>query len=125
MKALKITVSCSTKRSKDWQSADATASIEVEIEPGEKPGDVYVQTARFLRDLVNREAATAIEALTAKPVPPPAFAQPQQQFNQALAQQPVQNVNTQQSGYVNRPAPMQNPPPATMGGRPVQNGFHG
>jgi len=128
MKALKITVSCSTKRSKDWQSVDATASVEVEIEQGEKVGEVYVQTAKFLRDLVNREAATAIDALTYKPAPPApsvaaAWAQsqhPQQQFNQAPAQQPVQQQ------YNNRPAPMQNPPPATMGGRPVnQNGFHG
>ena len=106
MKTLKITVTCSTTRSKNYQSAESTASIEVEIEQGEKVGEVYVQAARFLRDLVNRETATAIEALTAPVAPPAAFTQPQEQYN-------------------NRPAPMQNLPPATMGGRPIQpNGYH-
>lgn len=61
MKVTSLTIIGGVKRSREFQSADASFEVTVSLEPGENPKAVYRDVYRSLMGVVQDEAQSALE----------------------------------------------------------------
>lgn len=65
MKITKMTVGCSVKATKNYQSGEANATVEITLDENESADEGYKKAMKWLHPRVAAEAKTALQSATA------------------------------------------------------------